>query len=204
MVLALVSGQASAQTLTTLASFDRYTNGYCPLGNVTLVGSTLYGMTPNEGGTIFSIPEGGGPLTTLLWFTDVPGSTPRGSLTLSEDGSTLYGTTRSGGTNGTIFSFPVGGGSLTTLHLFSGSDGDKPRGSLTLSEDGSTLYGTTAWGGANNSGTIFSFPVDGGGLTTLRLRGRLRHSVFADSSRALDHRPTRHRCHRPCGLGVAT
>ena len=159
IVFGLVSGQTSAQTITTLASFDRYTNGYCPLGNLTLVGSTLYGMTPNDGGTIFSIPACGGPLTTLLSFDGNNGATPTGSLTLSADGSTLYGTTQAGGTygKGTVFSIPVGGGPLTTLASSNGTNGDHPEGSLTLS--GSTLYGMTAVGGAYDKGTVFSLTV---------------------------------------------
>ena len=113
---------ASGGTPTVLASFDRTTNGADPLGDLTLSPdrSTFYGMTetggaygyangPNGYGTIFSIPVGGGPLTTLLSFNGTNGKLPHGSLTLSPDGRTLYGMATSGGDYGfgTIFSLTI-------------------------------------------------------------------------------------------------
>ena len=82
-------------------------------------------------------------LTTLLSFNGTNGESPSGSLTLSADGSTLYGMTYDGGANddGTIFSIPVTGGTPTILFSFNGTNGEDPDGSLTLS--GSTLYGMT-------------------------------------------------------------
>ena len=44
-------------------------------------------------GTIFSIPVGGGTLTTLFKFDGTHGKNPDESFILSPDGSTLYGTT---------------------------------------------------------------------------------------------------------------
>ena len=69
-------------------------------------------------GTIFSIPVGGGTLTTLFKFDGTHGKNPDESFILSPDGSTLYGTTSGGGTNndGTVFSIPVTGGTPTVLH----------------------------------------------------------------------------------------
>ena len=169
MVLGLVSGQASAETLTTLVSFN-YANGANPLGSLTLNGSTLYGMTNNGGangyGNIFSIPVDGGIPTVLASFDGTNGRHPvHGSLTLS--GSTLYGTTHQGGAGGglygygTVFSIPVDGGIPTVLVSFNDINGKSPQGSLILI--GSTLYGTTAWGGAggglNGHGTVFSLTV---------------------------------------------
>jgi len=131
MVLALVSAQVSAQTFTTLHSFNG-ADGANPGRSLTVTpdGSTLYGTTYLGGGTIFSIPVGGGPLTTLASFNGPNGYWPLGGLTLS--GSTLYGMTIYGGTfgyanggsgYGTIFSIPVGGGTLTTLYSFDGTNG---------------------------------------------------------------------------------
>ena len=83
-------------------------------------------------------------------------------LTLSADGSTLYGATEAGANGaGTIFSLPVTGGTPALLASFNGTDGNIPSG-LILSADGSTLYGTTDKGGTNGDGEIFSIPVTGG------------------------------------------
>jgi uncharacterized repeat protein (TIGR03803 family) len=110
--------------------------------------------------------------TILFDFDGTHGANPYfGSLMLS--GSTLYGTTVSGGTNnsGTIFSIPVTGGTPTTLFSFENFYGAFPYSGLTLS--GSTLYGTTLSGGGQvgglrlSLGTVFSIPVTGGTLTTL-------------------------------------
>ena len=95
---------------------------------------------------------------------------PAGDLTLS--GSTLYGTTQSGGAygNGAIFSIPVVGGTPTVLASFNGTDGSYSPdayacGDLTLS--GSMLYGVTQYGGAYGDGVVFSCPVTGGTPTVL-------------------------------------
>ena len=85
------------------------------VGDLTLSpdGSTLYGMTEYGGanslGTIFSIATSGGPLTTLFSFDGTNGEDPFGDLTLSPDGSTLYGMTSAGGAygDGVVFSLTV-------------------------------------------------------------------------------------------------
>ena len=92
-----------------------------PYGDLTLSGSTLYGMTAvggaNGEGTIFSIPATGGTPTILALVQRHGRRTSHGGLTLS--GSTLYGMTAGGGAHGdgTIFSIPVTGGTPTTLLL---------------------------------------------------------------------------------------
>ena len=86
------------------------------MGNLTLIGSTLYGTAENAGtlggyGTIFSVPISGGTPTSfgpaptvLASFNDSNGSYPNNDLMAI--GTTLYGTTLAGGfgTNGTVFS----------------------------------------------------------------------------------------------------
>ena len=121
----------------------------------------------NGYGTIFSVPVTGGTPTTLLSFNGTNGGDSHNSLTLSPDGSTLYGITTGGGAygDGTIFSILATGGTPTTLASFNGTNGEGPGGSLTLS--GSTLYGSTAYGGANGDGNVFSIPVTGGTPTVL-------------------------------------
>jgi len=176
------ASQARAQTINSLYSFSGEPDGATPQGSLTLVGSTLYGTTvgggaSNDGG-IFSIPVAGGAPTLLGSFSGAANGTgPFGSLTLSTDSSTLYGTTRYGGaTNqGAIFSIPVAaspGTAPTLLGSFSGqANGFEPEGSLTLS--GSTLYGTTANGGSTDHGAssgygaVFSIPVTGAAPTLL-------------------------------------
>jgi uncharacterized repeat protein (TIGR03803 family) len=145
-------------TLNTLATFNG-THGANPAGGLTLSGSTLYGTTRQGGasgyGTVFSAPISGGSPTTLATFNSTNGAYPfYAGLTLS--GSTLYGTTSSGGASGygTVFSVPLSGGSPTTLATFNNTNGASPKAGLTLS--GSTLYGTTQDGGASGAGTVFS------------------------------------------------
>ncbi len=154
-------------TPTVLYSFD---NSEQASGALTLVGSTLYGMTSGGGaygdGEIFSIPLTGGIPTILYSFSGPDGNNPQGSLTLSANGTTLYGTTSEGGQlagsylnrgDGIVFSFPVGGGQLTTLHQFTGADGDTPQGDIT--QVGSTLYGMAFQQGAYNLGTVFDISL---------------------------------------------
>ena len=61
-----------------------FTNGEQPVGGLTAIGSTLYGMAQSGGnasdGYLYSVPTAGGPVTTLLTFsgtaTGVPGRLP--------------------------------------------------------------------------------------------------------------------------------
>ncbi len=158
-----------------LYSFGGGSDGAYPTGNLTLSGSTLYGMAsgsnpngnPDDSGTIFQINTNGTGYQVLYNFGNITndGTNPYGSLTLSADGTTLYGMTSQGGANynGAIFSFPVGGTADQVLYSFGGvsNDGANPWGDLTLSADGTTLYGMTQNGGANSNGAIFSFVLGG-------------------------------------------
>ena len=112
-------------TPTPLASFDG-TNGESPIGGLTpsADGSTLYGTASKGGesnfGTIFSVPVSGGAPTVLHSFSGSDGSLPESSLTLSPDGSTLYGANLTGGGNdggGTVFSMPTAGGAQHPVRL---------------------------------------------------------------------------------------
>ena len=161
-----------------LYSFGGYgaNDGANPSGSLTLSGTTLYGTTANGGtnpgisgngaGTIFQINTDGTGYNVLYSFGSVTndGTVPCGNITLSADGSTLYGMTSSGGNNGagTIFQISTDGTVYNVLYSLGGftNDGLDPSGnSLTLS--GATLYGMTFYGGAYGSqsegyGTIFS------------------------------------------------
>ena len=155
------------------------TDGQTPYASLTLSsdGSTVYGMTAyggaNMGGTVFSIGTGGTGYQVLYSFSasGTDGQNPYGSLTLSSNGSTLYGMTNGGGSNsqGAIFSVRTNGSGYQILYSFgaSGTDGESPQGSLTLSSDGSTIYGMTPLGGSNSHGTAFSVGTDGSGYQIL-------------------------------------
>lgn len=142
-------------------------------GFLTLVGSTLYGMTADGGsygkGTIFSIDLANSNTYTILHSfgesgtTD--GSSPAGSLILSKQ-NVLYGLTCHGGVNGmgTIFQIFPDGSHYKTLASFNGEgNGAYPYDNVVVSADGRTLYGMTQAGGvydptlSNNYGTIFAF-----------------------------------------------
>ena len=112
-----------------LHSFDGGADdGQYPFGALTLSGSTLYGMTATGGsrnaGTIFGINTDGTDFTLLESFGGAEdGATPGGQLTLSDDGSTLYGMTVGGGAagQGVIFSRAVPEPTSAALLLGSGA-----------------------------------------------------------------------------------
>jgi len=181
-IFSITIAQAQIVTLGTFTG----DNGANPTAGLTLSsdGTTFYGTTSNGGsnnnGTVFSIAVTGGTISTVADFTypSATGNQPLGAVTLSSDGSTLYGTTSNGGTGGpsgggTIYSVSATGSNATptALYSFTGTsvppDGATPQGSLTLSSDGGTLYGTTNQGGANGVGVVFSESTSGGAPTTL-------------------------------------
>jgi uncharacterized repeat protein (TIGR03803 family) len=167
----------TAQTLTTLHSFDT-TDGANPLaGLVQATNGNLYGTTHYGGadgyGTVFQIAPGG-TLTTLYSFCSksacADGSEPFAGLIQATTGPDFYGTTSSGGANGnygTVFKMTPTG-SLATIYSFcsqSGcTDGERPIAGLIQSNG--AFYGTTYQGGANGWGTFFKI-TGNGTLTTL-------------------------------------
>ena len=148
------------------------TDGMFPDGDLTLVGSKLYGMTPfggsSDGGVIFSLNIDGTGYTALHTFTGgASGFHGFGSLTVF--GAALYGMTAGGGSSngGALFRFGTDGTGFSLLHSFTGgtTDGSSPSGSLALS--GSVLYGMTNNGGAYGNGTLFNVNTDGTGYGIL-------------------------------------
>jgi uncharacterized repeat protein (TIGR03803 family) len=170
IVLAICASAAiaSAQTVTTLTSFD-VTNGADPFaGLVQGTDGNFYGTTQAGGasgrctngcGTVFKITAAG-TLTTLHSFDSTDGSGSEGGLVLGTDGN-FYGTTYAGGANGdgTVFKITPAG-TLTTLHTFGGADGRNPASSLVQATNGN-FYGTTNFGGASNNGTVFKMTAAG-------------------------------------------
>jgi uncharacterized repeat protein (TIGR03803 family) len=138
-------------------------DGWAPLGSLTLVGATLYGMTRQGGGaagTIFKINSDGSGYQILHTFLGGPtdGANPVGDLLAV--GSTLYGTTPTGGANalGTLFKIETDGTGYELLHSFAGGPG-QPANPGDLTTDGGMLFGISGRGGASDLGTIYSFPV---------------------------------------------
>jgi uncharacterized repeat protein (TIGR03803 family) len=130
-----------------------------------LYGTTSFGGTIEENGTIFRIGSTGG-LTTLFSFGDTNGNQPQGRLIQATDGR-LYGTTEFGGANGgngTVFRISLSG-QFTLLFSFKGTNGSRPQGGLIQASDGQ-FYGTTVAGGVgSDNGTIFR--INSNGVFTL-------------------------------------
>jgi uncharacterized repeat protein (TIGR03803 family) len=174
----------SAQTFTTLRSFDGTDGSQVFPGLVQAANGDLYGATADGGansnkgcvancGTVFKITLAG-KLTTLYSFCSQSGCSdgaePQATLVQDTNGN-LYGTTFILGANGggTVFKISSAG-KLTTLYTFcskSGcSDGDGPNAPLVQATNGD-LYGTTLFGGASNAcsgggcGVVFKITLSG-------------------------------------------
>jgi uncharacterized repeat protein (TIGR03803 family) len=169
---AIFTIDASGSGYTELKSFTGGNDGGGPLGLVlsgmTLYGTTFYGGNSNLG-TVFKVNTDGSGYTVLRSFTGYPGDgvNCNGGLLLS--GSTLYGTTRYGGSyvyGGTLFKVNVDGSGYEVIRNFTGNDGAYPNEGLAMS--GSTLYGTTGGGGSFDKGTIYKVNTDGSGFAVLK------------------------------------
>ena len=159
-------GAHAATTLTTLHSFQWFTNGATPEDLVHGSDGNYYGTTAGGGsnnfGTVFKITTNGA-LTTLHSFTGGnDGGNPYGALIQGSDGN-LYGTASVGGAShlyGTVYKVGTNGG-FTSLYSFTGGvDGSKPYGGLLQTSDGE-LYGTATAGGTSTWGTIFKLSTNG-------------------------------------------
>ena len=185
---AMAAMALSAQTFTTLFSFDGKDGGDPQGALIQATDGNFYGTTSGGGtgvctfsngcGTVFRTTASGA-LTTLYNFCSLSlcadGRAPEAGLVQATNGY-LYGTTSGGGAGlctlaggcGTVFRITLSG-ALTTLYNFcsqSGcADGSGPAAGLVQAADG-YLYGTTYAGGADGGGTVFKI-TPSGALTTL-------------------------------------
>lgn len=182
-VSATLQNPGQAQTFKVLHNFTSAnqttgfnSDGKQPHARLALSGNSLYGSAEDGGsagsGTIFKVNTDGTGFTTLHNFAPKSSSTPFTNadgvfpLALVSSGSTLYGTTVSGGSSGagTVFTLNTDGTGFKTLYNFSGGDGAGPA-QLMLS--GNMLYGTTLGGGAGSAGTVFAINTNGTGFQML-------------------------------------
>ena len=171
-------GAATAQTLTTLASFDG-TNGQSPFnGNLYLdAHGDLIGMTRSGGasgaGTVYELartPKGyASTPVDLVSFNGTDGEVPYGGLIADTPGDhgdhgdrgDLFGTTNGGGFplgTGTVFELERKGRGYVstpiTLASLYGIYGENPQAGLIADANGD-LFGTTFNGGEGEAGTVF-------------------------------------------------
>lgn len=175
-IIAIGCITVSAQTLTTLHSFNGSDGNSPEAALVQGSDGNFYGTTPLGGahakGTVFKI-DSTGSLTTLHSFSGSSGdgAVPVGGLVQATDGN-FYGTTASGGAffQGTVFRM-TSSGAITVLHSFNSffSEGAVPVAGLMQASDGN-FYGTTAVGGQHFQGTVFKIDATGN-LTTLHSFG---------------------------------
>jgi len=173
LLLCLAAASGKAQTYAVLHNFGSLNGqGSLLVSGTTLFGATWWGGITNQDnpygcGTVFTMNTDGSGYTVLHNFTGSDGVQPLG-LTLS--GTTLYGTTDSGGTSnfGTVFKINTDGSGYTVLRSFTGYPSDGADGSGDLLLSGATLYGTTSYGGIYSGGTVFKINTDGSGYEVIQ------------------------------------
>lgn len=167
----IFSMQSNGTGYTVLHHFEDVTDGRGPTSGLTKAGSILYGTTNfggsvAESGTLFSINTNGSDFTVLHVFDEsLQGGTPQNQK-LIIDGTKIYGQTYNGGANGTgsVFSINTNGTGFTLLKSFNETTGlFRPTTSLYFDADTDTLYGGTQDGGEaeNANGGYFSIQTDG-------------------------------------------
>jgi uncharacterized repeat protein (TIGR03803 family) len=164
---------AGGSGFTNLYNFTNGVDGANPNSSDVLACSTnaLFGVTGFGGtnvprrGAVFRISADGSDFTNLYSFSGPDGQNPSAGLIIS--GSTLYGTTYSGGgtsKHGTVFKINTDGSGFTTLYAMSTNDGSGPYAPLLLS--GNILFGTTLHG-TFGAGSVFRVDTDGNNFTNL-------------------------------------
>jgi uncharacterized repeat protein (TIGR03803 family) len=185
LLVVFAAPTVSAQNFTVIHSFTGGSDGYQPVGGLTVDrGNNLYGTTPVAStgpGTVFRLVRNNGSwiLSTLYNFHTTDGSTPQGRVVFGTDGA-LYGTTSYGGSQGygTVYRLrpPATACRATScpwsedvLHSFQGNgDGIGPFYVDPVFDSAGNLYGTTVEGGTGPfgaGGVVFKLAPSGGGWT---------------------------------------
>jgi uncharacterized delta-60 repeat protein len=161
-------------------------------GNHTLYGTTLgeYGVDLSDLGTLFKYDLTNKAYSVLHKFAGGAndGGKPNGSMILSPDGLTIYGTTHGddawGGKEfGILYQMNIDGTGFNQLYEFSGGTaGATPMRTPVLING--ALYGMTAYGGAENYGLIYRFqlPTAPIGLSSLAVPNINLYSPVITSS----------------------
>ena len=179
LLMCFAAAISPAQTFTVLHRFDTNAMGVHPYAPLTqapdgsLYGTTIGGGSYDAsldrfGGAIFKVNPDGSGYSVLHSFgvSLKDGLYPMGELAIS--GTTLYGATRTGGSNGwgTVFEISTDGSGYAILKHFAQAEGYALQGGVTVS--GAVLYGTAAGGGSHDQGTVFKINTDGSGFTVLK------------------------------------
>jgi len=183
MAFELSPSSGGSWTESFLYEFTTGADGYNPLGSLifdkagNLYGTTDYGGTSCDCGTVFKLSPGGGGSwaeTVLYSFQgNSDGSFPNGNLVPDQAGN-LYGTTNAGGGLGgncfdycgTVFELSPVGQSVwqeSVLWSFTGrNDGAYPSSPLMMDASGA-LLGETDAGGPNQNGVVYKLSPSAGG-----------------------------------------
>ena len=143
------------------------------LGGLTYSNGNLYGATEfggdNGTGDVYKMSVSG-QVTELYSFQQgSDGYNPVGRVAVDSSGN-VYGTTTAGGSHGVGFIYKVppaglGDGSLTPLYSFNNSTDGFSANGVMIGSDGN-LYGTNAQNGPGSFGTMWSWGLSAGSLTT--------------------------------------
>ncbi|HMQ69333.1 MAG TPA: hypothetical protein PKA90_09985 [Ignavibacteria bacterium] len=144
------------------------TDGAQPHSGIIVLNDVLYGLTAEGGiekkGTLYRMNPDGSDFSVLYSFSKGTGHNPHGRLTIGSDDSTLFGITRTGGTDklGAIFSINLRDTSYKVLHNFSkgNQNGHTAQHGYLVRVD-NYLYGMTYSGGKKDKGIIFGINEDG-------------------------------------------
>jgi uncharacterized repeat protein (TIGR03803 family) len=156
-------------------------DGSHPRSGVLELNSVFYGTTAEGGkdgkGVIYKINPDGSEFSILYSFVKSTGHNPHCRLTLGSDGHTVFGTSKTGGSDGVgvVFAFDLSSSQYNVLHTFQKSKDNgytAEHGFVTRSNK--KLFGLTHFGGEYDKGVIYSLNEDGSDF-------KIMHSFGSDS-----------------------
>ncbi len=163
---------AEAAGITTLASITGNTDGAAPQSELVVVGNELYGTVSAGGafgrGAVFRLNPANGAVHLVYSFAGgSDGAAPGAALTLV--GGSLYGTTTLGGAagGGTLFRIDRASGTFAALYAFPTPAGTATNVFSSLTLVGNKLYGTSFFGGSAGVGSVLSFDIGAGTVSTV-------------------------------------